>query len=95
MLHTALVGDRRVLHAHLEEGELPAGAWRADAQRRQHGAAVQDAGDHHDHVRGGAVRVVLVTAVRDVLSDKILLAVARHRELRGRGVAVRPVAGRS
>jgi len=94
VLRAATDGDRRVLHVHLAEGEPAQGARRADAQRRQHGAAVQDEGDHHDHVRGGAVRGILAAAVRGVLADKVLATAAGRRELHCRLAAGRAVAGR-
>jgi len=94
VLRAATDGDRRVLHVHLAEGESAQGARRADAQRRQHGAAVQDEGDHHDHVRGGAVRGIVAAAVRGVLADQILATAAGRRELHGRLAAGRAVAGR-
>jgi len=94
VLHAAADGDRGVLHVHLAKGEPAQGARRAHAQRRQHGAAVQDEGDHHDHVRGGAVRGVVAAAVRGVLADQVLAAAAGRRELHGRLAAGRAVAGR-
>lgn len=94
VLRAAAAGDRGVLHVHLAEGEPQEGAGRADAQRRQHGAAVQDEGDHHDHVRGGAVRRLVAAAVRRVLADQVLAAAARRRAVHDRVAAHRPVAGR-
>lgn len=76
VLRVATDGNRRVLHVHLAEGEPAQGARRADAQRRQHGATVQDEGDHHDHVRGSAVRGIVAAAVRGVLVDQILATAA-------------------
>lgn len=69
VLHVTTDGDRGVLHVHLAKGEPAEGARRARTQRRQHGAAVQDEGDHHDHVRGGAVRGFVAAALRGVLAD--------------------------
>jgi len=94
VLCAATDGDRRVLHVHLAEGEQAQGARRADAQRRQHGAAVQDEGDHHDHVRGGAVRGVVATTVRGFLADQVLAASASCRELYCRFAAGCTVVGR-
>jgi len=93
VLHAAADGDRGVLHVHLAKGEPAEGARRARAQRRQHGAAVQDEGDHHDHVRGGAVRGVVAAALRGVLDDQVLAAAAGRRELHGGLASGRAVAG--
>lgn len=94
VLLAASAGDRRVLHVHLEEGERADGARRAGPQRCQPGAALKDEGDHHDHVRGGAVRPVVAAAVPGVLAHQILAAVADRREVHHRVAADRPVAGR-
>lgn len=94
VLRAAAAGDRRVLHVHLAQGEPAQGAGRAGAQRRRHGAAVQDEGDHDDHVRGGAVRGLMAAAVRRVHADQVLRAAARRRAVHDRLAAGRAVAGR-
>lgn len=94
VLRAAAAGDRGVLHVHLEEGEPQEGAGRADAQRSEPGAAVQDEGDHDDHVRGGAVRALVAAAVRRVLRHQVLAAAARRRAVHDRVAADRAVAGR-
>lgn len=88
VLRAATAGDCRVLHVHLEKGEPAQGARRACAQRRQPGAAVQDEGDHHDTVRGGAVRAVVGAVVSGVLADQVRRAAARRRDVH-RGLAAR------
>lgn len=93
MLHHTTGGDRHVLQADLEEGELPEGAGRADAQRGQSGAEVKDEGDQDDHVRGGRVRRVLAAVVRGVLRDQVLPSVAGCREVRDSSNPDRPVVG--
>lgn len=93
VLRVAADGHSGVLHVHLEESQLPEGAGRADPQWRQSCAAVQDESDHHDHVRGGAVRAVVATAVPGVLAHKVLHAAARGREVHHRLSTHRPVAG--
>jgi len=94
VLRVAADGDRGMLHVHLAKGEPAKGARRARAQRRQHGATVQDEGDHHDHVRGGAVRGIVAAALRGVLADQVLAAATGRRELHGGLASGRAVAGR-